>query len=54
MFLEIKLIIGDNGKDVGNKGKIEIRNNFQLSLNSWMDVVYIVKVIIILVDLVGG
>lgn len=54
MFLEIKSTIGDNGKDVGNKGKTEIRNNFQLSLNSWMDAAHIAKAITTSADLAGG
>lgn len=37
MILEIKSTGLDNGKDVGNKGKTEIRNDFQLHLSNWMD-----------------
>lgn len=52
VFLEIKSI--GCGKDVRTKRKTEIRNNFQLSLNNWMDPVWIAEAIRTRACLGGG
>lgn len=52
MFLEIKSI--GCGKDVGTNRKTEIRNNFQLSLNNWMDPVWTAEAMTTWAGLGGG